>query len=63
MLAGDVTAVEINEARARELEETARRLGAANVRVVVADGRALPAELDGLRPTHSWTRRAPASAS
>ena len=47
MLAGDVTAVEINEARARELEVTARRLGAANVRVVVADGRALPAELAG----------------
>ena len=47
MLAGDVTAVEVNEARARELEENARRLGAANVRVVVADGRSLPAELDG----------------
>ncbi len=47
MLAGDVTAVEVNEARARELEETARRLGASNVRVVVADGRALPAELAG----------------
>ena len=28
MLAGEVTAVEVNEARARELEETARRLGA-----------------------------------
>jgi len=47
MLAGDVTAVEINEARARELEGTAQRLGASNVRVVVADGRALPAELAG----------------
>ena len=47
MLAGDVTAVEVNEARARELDETARRLGASNVRVVVADGRALPAELSG----------------
>ena len=47
MLAGEVTAVEVNEARARELEETARRLGAANVRVVVADGRALPHELSG----------------
>ncbi|HEX4745743.1 MAG TPA: transcription antitermination factor NusB [Gaiellaceae bacterium] len=45
MLAGDVTAVEVNEARARELEETVRRLGARNVRVVVADGRALPQEL------------------
>jgi 16S rRNA (cytosine967-C5)-methyltransferase len=47
MLAGDVTAVEVNEARARELETTARRLGASNVRVVVADGRTLPAELAG----------------
>ena len=47
MLAGDVTAVEVNEARARELEATARRLGASNVRVVVADGRTLPAELAG----------------
>jgi 16S rRNA (cytosine967-C5)-methyltransferase len=47
MLAGEVTAVEINEGRARELEENARRLGASNVRVVVADGRALPAELAG----------------
>jgi 16S rRNA (cytosine967-C5)-methyltransferase len=45
MLAGEVTAIEVNEARARELEETARRLGADQVRVVVADGRALPAEL------------------
>ena len=47
MLAGDVTAVELNEGRARELKETASRLGAANVRVVVADGRDLPAELTG----------------
>jgi 16S rRNA (cytosine967-C5)-methyltransferase len=47
MLAGDVAAVEVNEARARELEETARRLGAANLRVVVADGRALPPDLTG----------------
>ena len=47
MLAGEVTAVEVNEARARELEENARRLGAANVRVVVADGRALPPALTG----------------
>lgn len=46
-LAGDVVAVDVNEARARELEESARRLGATGVRVVVADGRALPAELDG----------------
>ncbi len=47
MLAGDVTAIEVNEARARELEDNARRLGATNVEVVVADGRALPPELDG----------------
>ncbi len=46
MLGGDVTAVEINEARARELEENARRLGADNVHVVVADGRSLPPALD-----------------
>ncbi|HJR96178.1 MAG TPA: transcription antitermination factor NusB [Gaiellaceae bacterium] len=45
MLAGDVTAVEVNEARARELEETAHRLEADGVRVVVADGRELPPEL------------------
>jgi 16S rRNA (cytosine967-C5)-methyltransferase len=47
MLAGDVVAVDVNEARARELEENVRRLGAANVEVVVADGRELPRELDG----------------
>jgi 16S rRNA (cytosine967-C5)-methyltransferase len=47
MLAGDVTAVEVNEARARELEKSARRLGAANVRVLHADGRELPSGLDG----------------
>ncbi len=45
MLAGEVVAVDVNEARARELEETVRRLGSANVRVVVADGRSLPPEL------------------
>jgi len=45
MLAGDVVAVEMNEARARELEATARRLGATDVQVVVADGRTLPSEL------------------
>ncbi|HEU5490307.1 MAG TPA: transcription antitermination factor NusB [Gaiellaceae bacterium] len=45
MLAGEVTAVEVNEARARELEETARRLEADAVRVLVADGRELPPEL------------------
>jgi 16S rRNA (cytosine967-C5)-methyltransferase len=47
MLAGEVTAVELNEARARELEDTARRLDASNVGVVVADGRALPVGLTG----------------
>jgi 16S rRNA (cytosine967-C5)-methyltransferase len=47
MLAGEVVAVDVNEARARELEDTARLLGASNVRVVVADGRALPDELRG----------------
>lgn len=47
MLAGDVVAVEVHEGRARELEEAARRVGATNVRVVVADGRELPGDLDG----------------
>ena len=47
MLAGEVVAVEVNEGRARELEENVRRLGAENVRVVRADGRDLPAELTG----------------
>jgi 16S rRNA (cytosine967-C5)-methyltransferase len=47
MLAGDVVAVDANEARTRELEENVRRLGATNVRVVCADGRNLPAELTG----------------
>jgi 16S rRNA (cytosine967-C5)-methyltransferase len=47
MLAGQVIAVEVNEARARELEATARRLGADNVHVVVADGRDLPPALTG----------------
>lgn len=47
MLAGDVVAVEVNEARGRELEENLRRLGREEVRVVHADGRALPPELDG----------------
>ena len=47
MLAGEVVAVEVDEARAAQLEENARRLGAAGVRVVRADGRSLPPELDG----------------
>jgi 16S rRNA (cytosine967-C5)-methyltransferase len=41
-----VVAVEVNEARARELEENARRLGRDDIRIVVADGRDLPPELD-----------------
>ena len=45
MLAGEVVAVEKHPGRARELEENARRLGAANVTVVRADGLALPPEL------------------
>jgi len=47
MLAGEVVAIEVNDARARELEENVRRLGASNVSVVVADGRALPDGLTG----------------
>jgi len=47
MLAGKVVAVELDPSRASQLEENARRLGAAGVRVVVADGRDLPPELDG----------------
>jgi 16S rRNA (cytosine967-C5)-methyltransferase len=42
-----VVAVEVNAARARELEETVRRLRASRVTVVQADGRDLPAELTG----------------
>ncbi|HEX3290195.1 MAG TPA: transcription antitermination factor NusB [Gaiella sp.] len=47
MLAGDVVAVEVDESRAEQLAETARRLGAENVRVVHADGRVLAPSLDG----------------
>ena len=47
MLAGEVVAVEVDEARAAQLEGNARRLGAAGVRVVRADGRSLPPELEG----------------
>jgi 16S rRNA (cytosine967-C5)-methyltransferase len=47
MLAGDVTAVEINPARARELRANAARLRANHVTVVEADATALPPELDG----------------
>jgi 16S rRNA (cytosine967-C5)-methyltransferase len=44
-LEGEVLGVEAHEGRARELEETVRRLGATNVRVLHGDGLALPAEL------------------
>jgi 16S rRNA (cytosine967-C5)-methyltransferase len=47
MLAGEVTAVELDEGRARELQENVLRLGALNVTVVEADGLALPPELTG----------------
>jgi 16S rRNA (cytosine967-C5)-methyltransferase len=47
MLAGEVVAVELHAARARELEENARRLGATNVTVVNADATRLPPELTG----------------
>ena len=47
MLRGEVVAVEIHEGRTRELEETVRRLGARNVRVVHADALDLPPELGG----------------
>ena len=46
-LAGAVVAVEVNEGRARELEENVRLLGAENVTVVVTDGTRLPPELTG----------------
>ncbi|MGI9658835.1 MAG: transcription antitermination factor NusB [Gaiellaceae bacterium] len=46
-LLGDVVAVEVDAGRARELAEMVQRQGAENVRVVNADGRALPSELTG----------------
>ena len=46
-LAGEVVAVEKHPGRARELEENVARLGATNVRVVVADALDLPADLTG----------------
>ena len=45
MLHGEVVAIELNEGRARELIRPHRRLGATDVRVVVADGRNLPPQL------------------
>jgi 16S rRNA (cytosine967-C5)-methyltransferase len=46
-LYGDVTAVEIDAARARELRENLATMGRADVTVVEADGTALPPELTG----------------
>ena len=46
-LRGEVTAVEIDPARARELRENLATMGRADVTVVEADGTALPAELEG----------------
>jgi len=47
MLAGEVVAVDASETRARELKANVERLRASHVRVVQADGRALPPELTG----------------
>jgi 16S rRNA (cytosine967-C5)-methyltransferase len=46
-LHGDVTAVDIDPARARELRTNLTAMGRSDVAVVEADGTALPAELDG----------------
>jgi 16S rRNA (cytosine967-C5)-methyltransferase len=46
-LRGEVTAVEIDAARARELRENLATMGRSDVTVVEADGRALPPELGG----------------
>jgi 16S rRNA (cytosine967-C5)-methyltransferase len=46
-LRGEVTAVEIDPARARELRENLATMGRSDVTVVEADGTALPTELDG----------------
>ena len=51
---GEVVAVDVNEARARELKETVERLGASNVRVVVVDQPLAPA---GARRLRSRPRR------
>ena len=50
MLAGDVVAVEVNEARARELEENVRRLGATNVPGRLRRRSRASARADRLRP-------------
>ncbi|HKC77261.1 MAG TPA: transcription antitermination factor NusB, partial [Gaiellaceae bacterium] len=46
-LRGDVTAVEIDPARARELRENLATMGRPDVTVVEADGAALPPDLEG----------------
>ena len=46
-LRGEVAAVEIDPARARELRENLATMGRSEVHVVEADGTALPPELDG----------------
>ena len=46
-LRGEVTAVEIDPARARELRENLATMGRGDVRVVEADGTDLPRDLDG----------------
>jgi 16S rRNA (cytosine967-C5)-methyltransferase len=46
-LRGEVTAVEIDPARARELRDNLATMGRSDVAVVEADGTALPPELDG----------------
>jgi 16S rRNA (cytosine967-C5)-methyltransferase len=46
-LRGDVTAVEIDPARARELRENVATMGRSDVTIVEADGTDLPPELDG----------------
>jgi 16S rRNA (cytosine967-C5)-methyltransferase len=46
-LRGEVTAVEIDPGRARELRENLATMGRRNVTVVEADGTALPPELEG----------------
>ncbi len=43
--AGELVAVEVHPGRAEALARTAERMGAANVRVLNADGRELPADL------------------
>ena len=61
MLAGEVVAVDVNEARAHELEVTARRLGASNVRS--SSRTAASCRRSSTASTaRSWMRRARVSA-